>query len=410
MSRTQRAKIPGLTPFHLLPWRGFSYAVVFSQERLIKDFFSEDTISAGFYKKVSRYLLKNYYYAKYSIVIRNMIGKYVLFASYNNGSFVLITKPRFRLRLLRYFLGGDKEYYSGILVRKIGYLYLFFVEDYLFITPDIDILKTSCDIVNGKRKVSLYDNTGYIENYDFSFIINVKKPLIEAKPIFIGMNKDKIIIRAKPVSSVFFDAIKKGKMVDSLPVSNVLLGMKVPYLELYDAYVSHYSNDELELSSCLWDVGGSGILWINNYFNYLFSLQVRVPEERLVSDIFMYLKLREKADRVVKDSLTNLYIFSKNNIPIYFLEYSPDVSKERFIFTNSSVMLEAYKNSKYEKYDGFINLTFTPQRFFPVPPYMNEIINWYFERDSLKNTRWILDFKEYKTEIYIEGRRNSINN
>ncbi|GEM_PF-4861757 len=404
LSRTPQSRVPGLTPLHLIPSRGFSYAVIFTQEKILKAFLGNDTISESFYRLSSTFLHKSYYSVRYSMVLKNALGKYVLFASYKNGAFVLVTRPRFRLKLLRYFVNSEKKDYDGITVYKMGSIYFYFVEDYLVITPDLDILKLSCDIVSGERKGSVFDNAGYPDNYDFSMIVNIRKPLLSFNPLVFGLKKDKMVIRVKPLSSVIFDAIK-GDLPDSLPVAPVFLGIKIPYLELYDAYVSHYPDDALDLSACFWDMGGSGFLWLNENGDFLFSLDARVPEERMVSDIFTCLKLKKKADRVIIDTLSHTYVFKKGDFSAYFLKYIVDVEKNRFILTNSRVLLNAYESAQYEKKDGFINFVKIPEYLLPASSYMDSIIDWYVKADSLKNKRWMLDFKEYRTEFYIEGRR-----
>ncbi len=408
LSRTPRSEVPGLSALHLLPARGFSYALVFSRENLIKEFLDSDTLSEGFYRLSARYLLKSYYSTSYSMVLKNAIGKYVVYASYRDGSFMLITKPRFRLKLLRHFLRGDKKDYANFTIRKAGLLYYYFVEDYLVITPDLNLLKISCDIAKGKRKSSVYDNVGYIDNHDFTLITRVNKPLIVLDPLVFGLSKDRFSLKARPVSSVIFDAIKKDNMLDSLPVSNVFWGIKIPYLELYDAYVSHYPDDALNLAACLWDIGGSGFVWYDISNNFLISLDARVPEERLVSDIFAYLKLKEEVDGLVMDTLLDIYVFKdNNNNSRYFLKYFEGVDENKFVFTNSQMLLNAFDKATYQKEDGFMNFKGIPGYFLSDVPYLDSIVSWYIRSDSLLNTAWKLSIKEYRTDFYIKGRKYS---
>ncbi len=407
LSQTPDSKVPGLTPLHLIPSRGFLNAVIFSNEHIIKEFWVDDSISDTFYRYASSFLPASFYSVKYSMLVKNAIGKYVVFARYNDGSFILVTKPRFRLKLLRYFQSGEKKDYEGIPTYKTKDLYYYFVEDYLVITPNLELLKRSCDIAVGKRMGSVFDDVGNIDDYDFTYIFQIKDALLVLDPVVLGISRDKMFIKAKIASSVIFDAMKGGNLPDSLPKTRVFLGLGMPYLELYDAYVSHYPNDELDLASIFWDIGGNGFLWWDGASGFLISLLARVPEERLVSDIFTYLKMKDRADSVVPQPALHLYAFKKGDSTCYLLQYINGVNENRFVLTNKKSFYDAFGKHEYTKDDGFLYLGNDFGFVLKKSSYLNSLINWYMEKDSLNNTDWRLDIKEYRKGLYIEGKRSS---
>ncbi len=407
LSQTPSAKVPGFTSLHLLPERGFKHAVLFAREDIIKDYISQDSLSKWFYMYASDLLEKSPYSVQYSMVVKNAIGKYVLYAKYENNQFILVTRPRFRLKLLRNFIGGDEDEYSGITIKKIGRLYFYFIEDFMVMSDNVDLIKSSVDLALGKRRGSIFDEVGSLEEYDFVIIDNYNGKLFKIHPLVLGMNHKKLVIKGNPVSSVIKDAIKRGKLSDSIPYAGTFFAIKIPYLELYDSYVSYYPDDDLGLSAILWDMGGSGFLWYEPNGDYLFSLSSRVEKERLMRDLFVYLKEHSEVNRVVPDTSMDVYRFMRGDTTVYILNYNPEINNGRFIFTNSVLLYDKYRTSGYVKDDGMLNLK--NGSFLKIIhgfSYMERgLIDFYFRNDSIVPSTWKLDMQEYKEGLLIKGKR-----
>ncbi len=407
-SRTPSAKVPGFTALHLLPERGFRYAVLFSNKKIIKSYLAIDSLNGWFYLKASDVLQKSPYIVKYSQIVKNAIGKYVLYAGYVRNHFMLITRPRFRLKLLRGFIGGEKKVYNGIVIKRIGKLYFYFVEDFLVMTDDIDLLRNSLDIALGKKRGSVFDEVGGIDEYDFVLLLNAyQTDLVKIQGVIIEINQGKILIKGNLESSVIKDAIKRGSLCDSIPYSGNFVAIKLPYLELYDAYVSHYPEDELNLSAVLWDIGGTGFLWYEPDGHYLISLSSRVEKERLMRDIFTYLKEKGKSDMVLTDPSMNLYYFTKRADTVYILKTEPALNQNMFVFTNSVKLFNEYEKAQYIKDDGRMHLANSEflNVFVDFPEQLKKLLDFYVKSDSLIPSEWKLELKEYKESIFIKGKR-----
>ncbi len=406
-SNTPSAKVPGFTSLYLLPDRGFKHAIIFSNEEVVKNYITHDSLGEWFYAAASGYLKRGLYTVKYSMIVKNAIGKYVLYATYNNGSFMLISKPRFRLKVLRGFVGGEDSEYEGIPIKKIGRLYVYFIEDYLVMSPDVNLIKSSIDLALGKRRGSVFDNTGPLEEYDMVVLSDYSGKLLKISPFVIGLNHKKLVIKGSLASSVIKDAIKRGKLPDSIPSADVFLMMKIPYLELYDSYVNYYPDDKLDLSAVLWDAGGEGYLWYDRNGNFLVSLESRVEEERMVQDIFSYFKEKGKVDRVLIDTTGHVYRFMKGDNSMYILKYIIGLEHSRFVFTNSKDLFEKFNRAKYVKFDGRIslkNIDFL-KSIFQFSPVEINLIDKYMVNDSIVPSVWNLEFKEYKEGLLIKGKK-----